>query len=88
VNVAFEESFLKDLRGVKDKPLLRRVQELIETVEQVRSQDTLTGLKKLKGGGNYYRLRIGDYRVGITIENQIVTFVRLLNRKEIYRFFL
>jgi mRNA interferase RelE/StbE len=87
VNVAFEESFLKDLRAVKDKFLLRRVRELIETVEQAQSQDTLTGLKKLKGGGNYYRLRIGDYRVGITIENQIVTFVRFLNRKEIYRFF-
>jgi mRNA interferase RelE/StbE len=87
VNVAFEESFLKDLRGGKDKSLLRRVRELIETVEQAQSQDTLAGLKKLKGGGSYYRLRIGDYRVGITIENQIVTFVRFLNRKEIYRYF-
>ncbi|MFL6208366.1 MAG: type II toxin-antitoxin system RelE family toxin [Pyrinomonadaceae bacterium] len=87
MNVAFEESFLKDLRGVKDKSLLRRVRELIEMIEQVQSQDMLTGLKKLKGGGNYYRLRIGDHRVGITIENQIVTFVRFLNRKEIYRFF-
>ena len=87
MNVAFKESFLRDLRGVKDQALLRRVRELIEAVEQAQSQDALAGLKKLKGGGSYYRRRIGDYRVGIIIENQIVTFVRFLNRKEIYRYF-
>jgi mRNA interferase RelE/StbE len=44
-------------------------------------------LKKLKGGGNYYRLRIGDFRVGLSVEADKVIFVRVINRKDIYKYF-
>jgi mRNA interferase RelE/StbE len=87
LNSEFTESFLKDLRNVRDKGLLRRVKELIENVEQAPNLGELNNIKKLKGGGHYYRVRMGDYRVGLTIENEVVTFVRFLNRKEIYRYF-
>jgi mRNA interferase RelE/StbE len=87
VNVEFKDSFLKDLRGTKDKALLRRVSELIEAVEQADGLDEVGNLKRLKGGGNYYRVRLGDYRVGLSVENDVVTFVRFLNRKDIYRYF-
>jgi mRNA interferase RelE/StbE len=87
VNVEFRDGFLKDLRGMKDKALLRRVRELIETVEQARGLDEIGSLKRLKGGGSYYRVRIGDYRVGLSVENDVVTFARFLNRKDIYRYF-
>jgi mRNA interferase RelE/StbE len=87
VNAQFAESFLKDLRTVKDKGLLRRVRELIEGIEQAQSLVELSNVKRLKGGGHYYRARVGDYRVGLVIENEVVTFVRFLNRKEIYRYF-
>jgi hypothetical protein len=59
VKVGFRQSFAKDLEGVKAKSLLRRVKATIETVEKAESLDQINGLKKLKGGGNYYRLRIG-----------------------------
>ena len=87
MNSDFTESFLKDLRAIKDKGVLRRVRELIESVEQVQSLGELSNIKKLKGGGHYYRVRVGDYRIGLLIEKEIVTFVRALNRKEIYRYF-
>jgi mRNA interferase RelE/StbE len=35
----------------------------------------------------YYRIRLGDYRVGLKIENNTVCFVRFLHRKDIYRYF-
>ena len=44
-------------------------------------------LKKLSGGGDYYRIRVGDYRTGIALEGETVAFVRCLHRKEIYRYF-
>jgi mRNA interferase RelE/StbE len=87
VHSEFTDSFLKDLRNVKDKGLLHRLRDLIESVEQAQNIGELSQLKRLKGGGHYYRLRVGDYRVGLIIENEIVTFVRFLNRKEIYRYF-
>lgn len=87
MKVEFRESFTKDLRAVTDKPLLRRVRELIETAEQAQSLSEVRSLKKLKGGGNFFRVRIGDYRVGISVKDDKVIFIRFLNRKEIYRYF-
>lgn len=87
MDVAFKESFARDLRTVKDKSLLRRVRSLIEEFEHAQRPDEVAGLKKLKGGGNYYRVRVGEYRVGLRIEGGSVTFIRFLDRKEIYRFF-
>ena len=87
MKVEFRESFAKDLKGVKDKALLHRVKELIEAIEKADSLVAISNLKKLKGGGNYFRLRIGDHRVGISLENDAVIFVRFLNRKDIYKYF-
>jgi mRNA interferase RelE/StbE len=87
VRVEFRESFARDLKGVKDKGLLKRIKESIEAVEKAHSLVEMSNLKKLKGGGNYFRLRIGDYRLGIALEDDTVVFVRFLNRKEIYKYF-
>jgi mRNA interferase RelE/StbE len=87
VKVGFRQSFSKDLEGVKDKSLLRRVKATIEAVEKAESLDRISGLKKLKGGGKYYRLRIGDFRVGLAVEGDKIIFVRFIDRKEVYRYF-
>jgi len=84
----FTKSFAKDLRKHRKNPdLLGQVQRIIEDVEQVEAVTDLANLKQLKAEGSYYRIRIGDYRIGITIEDDLITFVRVLHRKEIYRFF-
>jgi mRNA interferase RelE/StbE len=87
VTVRFKERFVKDLRNIKDKGLLTRVRELIELVEQAQHLGQVANLQKLRGGGNYYRIRVGDYRMDLSVEGDAVTFVRFLHRKDIYRYF-
>ena len=87
MKVAFRESFLRDLRAIKDHSVLRRIREVIDNVEYVSKPTDISNLKKLKGQGQYYRIRIGEHRVGLKIEADTVTLVRVLNRKEIYRYF-
>jgi mRNA interferase RelE/StbE len=87
VRVGFRERFVKDLKGIKDRGLLKRVKETIEAIEAADSLIEISNLKKLKGGGNYFRLRVGDYRIGIALEGDTVVFVRFLNRKDIYKYF-
>ena len=87
MKVEFRESFAKDLKGVRDRSVLKRTKEVIEAVEKADSLADITNLKKLKGGGNYFRLRVGDYRIGVTLEDDTVIFVRFLNRKDIYKYF-
>jgi mRNA interferase RelE/StbE len=87
VTVRFKESFVRDLWNIKDKGLLTQVRELIEPVEQAPHLGQVANLKKLRGGGNYYRIRVGDYRIGLIVEGDAITFVRFLHRKDIYRYF-
>jgi mRNA interferase RelE/StbE len=87
MNVEFRNSFTKDLKGLSDKSLLKRIKNLIERIEQAESLRDVANLKKLNAGENYFRLRIGEYRLGFVLEKEKVIFVRFLHRKEIYKFF-
>ena len=85
----FKNSFLKDIRAIKDKATLNRLEEFIKAVETADSLTQIPNLKKLKGKKNklHYRSRIGNYRIGLVIEQNVVVLVRFLHRKEIYRYF-
>jgi len=87
VNTQFKESFTKDLRRIRDKDLLNRAKAVIETVEQAPSLGEIPSLERLKGWSKYFRIRVGDYRVGLVVEGNTVTFIRFLHRKDIYRYF-
>ncbi len=84
----FRKSFARDLRRRKnDSDFLDRVKEIIEEVELAETAARITNLKKLKGESSYYRIRFGNCRIGIKIEDDLVVFIRVLHRKEIYRYF-
>ena len=87
MKVAFRESFVRDLAAITDAALRQRVRRTIENVEQARTFADIPNLKRLETTGKYYRIRIGEFRLGATFAENTFTFVRCLNRKEIYRFF-
>lgn len=87
MKVRFKASFARDLRVLKDKTLLDRIKTLIASVESAQSLSEVSHLKRLRGGGAFYRARLGDYRVGLAVEEDGVVFVRVLHRREVYRYF-
>ncbi len=87
MKVEFNESFLKDLKAVRDKSVLAKVQTVIESSEKADTLDQLTNLKKMRGSREYYRIRIGDFRIGLKLDGETLVFIRFLNRKDIYRYF-
>lgn len=87
MNVKVDESFEKDTDKITEAKLLLKISDIIEQVRKAQSFADIPNLKKLKGFKNYYRIRIGDYRAGITIENKNVVFERFLHRKDIYKYY-
>jgi len=87
VKVDFKKSFTNDLKKIKNKELRQRVRKSIEQVEQAPNLHAVHNLSRLSGTGGYFRIRLADYRIGLKIEDNVVTFVRFLHRKEIYRYF-
>ena len=65
-------------------PLRRRITEAIEGLE---SKPRPHGVKKLTGAENLWRIRVGDYRIVYTIEDDrlIVLVVKIGHRRKIYR---
>jgi mRNA interferase RelE/StbE len=75
------------LKKIRNKQVLKRVREVIAEAEAAASISEVANLKKLEGFDAYYRIRMGDYRIGIEVAEGKLIFVRVLNRKEIYRYF-
>ena len=87
MKVSFRNSFLRDVKKIKDQQLLNRIQRAIEQVEAAADLSVIGNLKKMSGTINFYRIRIGDYRIGLALEQDTIEFVRCLPRRDLYRFF-
>jgi len=87
MKVAYEAAFLRDLKRVRSKKVRRRVQGVIEEVKKASAPCEIMGLTKLRGYETFYRIRVGDYRIGIEIVGDTVIFARFLHRRDIYRYF-
>jgi mRNA interferase RelE/StbE len=87
MKIKFESKFSKDLRKIKDQKLLSQIKIVINECKLAQTLDDIKNLKKLKGYQSFYRIKIGDYRIGISMINDELIFTRFLHRREIYRFF-
>lgn len=88
MKIRFEKSFERDLRKIKDKSILLKIRDIIEALENAKEIGEIKGnLKKLKSGKNQWRIKVGDYRIGLEIEKDTIIFVRILHRKDIYKYF-
>lgn len=88
MRLLIEKSFKKDLKKIKNKDILQRVLFTIEELARIEKPADFSGdLRKLRGGRNFWRIRIGDFRIGLEIKGETVILVRILHRKEIYKYF-
>lgn len=82
MQLEFHNSFSKDIDKIKALCLA-----LIDKIRTIEKISEIPKLKKLEGSKNFYRIRIGDYRIGIEYKDQKILFKRFLSRKDIYKYF-
>ena len=89
MKVSFKNSFLKSIQKIRNSELKEDIFEVISNVENAQNLIEIQNLKKLKGYSVYFRIRVGDYRIGIkwVEDNQTVFFVTFDHRKDIYKKF-
>ena len=88
MRILYTKSFDRDIGDVKNNPeMKKRLLEVIGRLGEVESLDEVHGIKKIEGYESYYRLRIGDYRLGIKLAEDTLELIRFLHRKDIYRRF-
>jgi len=87
MNILYSKKFLKDIEQINDKKLLNSISDIIDKIRPLQSMNEFPGLRKMVGYDNYYRIRTGNYRLGVKLENDIITLLRFKHRKDIYEVF-
>lgn len=86
--VQYTRTFLKEMARLPSEIRIRV--EGIAFGDDIKLDPFLEGrTQKLVGHQNYYKIRVGDYRIGLHINSseQLIEFRRVLHRREIYRRF-
>ena len=87
MQIEITHKFQKQVEGCNDRRQRSKVLRIIETVIASDNMNGFPNLKKLKGHKNSYRIRSGEYRIGIVIDGNRVIFAAFDSRSDIYKHF-
>jgi len=83
LKVFYTATFIKELKKIPE-PWRNKIEKIV--FQKEINFKTLKA-KKLAGYEEYYRVRIGPYRIGIKKAEDTIIFCRVLHRKDIYKKF-
>jgi mRNA interferase RelE/StbE len=87
MKVEFNRKFLSDIESIKDKKLKGQIKNVIIQLEEAQNLSLVKNIIKIQGYSSFYRIRIGDFRMGIEFENEEIEILRFLKRNDIYKVF-
>jgi mRNA interferase RelE/StbE len=82
MNFETSKNFDKLVLKIKDKTMKTRLKKIIEKVTEAQSLDEISNITPIVGHSGYYRIKFGDYRVGISFEENTVWFLYFGKRDE------
>ncbi len=87
MKVSFKKVFFKDLKKAPKRVKFEIIKLADLFSETKKIKDLEIDLKKLQGHKNYFRIRVGEWRIGLKITPSQCIFCRIKHRREIYRLF-
>lgn len=88
MQVVFTKTFLKDLAKVFPANRRKQIEYFVfEELQNINSLEEIGSAEKMTGYKDFYKIRFGDYRIGIYKSEKSIELRRVLNRKEIYKYF-
>ncbi|MDD2916883.1 MAG: type II toxin-antitoxin system RelE/ParE family toxin [Candidatus Gracilibacteria bacterium] len=85
MQVKYHKQFEKDLEKYASPELIREIFTFVEVLEGISSLHDVGNIKKLAGFKEFYRYRIGEYRLGFRLLGSTIQLDRFLHRKDIYK---
>jgi mRNA interferase RelE/StbE len=86
--VEYAKRFLRELSDLP-KETRERAESIVFNVLPGENPFSLGLLERMAGYPGKYKIRVGDYRIGVKVDNgrQLIIIKRIANRKDIYRIF-
>ena len=87
MNIVVTKKFAKDADKELSKQQKQHLAQILISITEAKTLTEISDCKKLKGFKNAYRIKFGDFRIGFLWEDETVKLSRVLNRKDVYKFF-
>lgn len=87
MNIIVTKKFAKDADKELNTQQRNQLAQILITITQLKTLSEIPDCKKLKGFKNAYRIKFSDFRIGFLFEDETIILSRILNRKDIYKYF-
>ncbi len=87
MKVEYTKKFLKQIAAVPSDVRSKIESFVFEELVSTSSIYEMGKVEKMKGYDGFYKVRFANYRLGLVIENEMITVKTVMHRREIYKFF-
>jgi mRNA interferase RelE/StbE len=82
MNFETSKQFDKMVFKIKDQSIKHRLKKIMLRVAEAKNLEEVPNLTQIVGHLNFYRIKFGDYRVGLSLEEDVVWFLYFGKRDE------
>ena len=87
MKVLYRSSFLKDIKKLKSIAIKNLIHSVIDDCEKAVIISDIKNCEPLQSRGKFFKLKYGQYRFGIHIDNGIIEFLKFGTRQNFYNDF-
>ena len=87
MKVEYRKRFLKELARIPADHRKEIEDFVFKELPALQTVAASGNIERLKGYPGFYKIRFGEYRVGLRTEGDTIILERVLHRKDIYRYF-
>ena len=88
MKIQIGKRFAKDVQGITDKRILRKIRGVLEQARSAKSLGEVHELEAMSGYSGFYRIKFDyRYRIGVYLDGDCVQFLRVGRREDFYNKF-
>ncbi|WP_292436336.1 type II toxin-antitoxin system RelE/ParE family toxin [Methylobacter sp.] len=87
MKVEYSKNFLKELAAVPSDVRSKIESFVFDELVSASSIYEMGKVEKMKGYDGFYKVRFGNYRLGLMLKNETIAVKTVMHRREIYKFF-
>ena len=77
MKIETKSGFIRDMRRIRNANTRRRVERKLTELRNASNISEVSEVSRVRGErGRYYRIRIGDYRLGFMLQGDVVVLYR------------
>jgi len=87
MEIKIKKKFLKELSKLPNEYADIIEDFVFDMLPNYNNLSEIGKVEKMTGYKNYFKIRFGDYRIGLKKEGNIIVIETVKHRKEIYKYF-